>query len=367
MDKTIANPGINDNDDGEMCPEELKLLEEIETVKERLDSVRQAVQDTDFFKMTEHVKELGRLKFKICKQLRAHLSKVTSLDWASDSQLLVTASQDGKLIVWDTHSGNKLHMIPLNVAWVIGCGFAPSCRFVCSGGLDNLISVFDLQTPSGPEAPCIELNGHNGYVSSCKFQSDECIISASGDKSCAFWNLESNRILSTYNGHENDVTCLDVNKKDPNIFVTASADKTCRLWDVRIPLRYVQVFEGHEQDVNGVGFFPECSFGFVSASDDRACRLWDIRSDQCIAIYSDDYIKSGSTSVTLSKSGRILIAGYDDYICHAWDLLREERVGMLSAHDGRISGVKVSPDGVAIATCSWDTTCLIWTSKRKGK
>ena len=55
---------------------------------------------------------------------------------------LVSASQDGKLIVWDSYSTNKVHAIPLRSSWVMTCAYAPSGSYVACGGLDNICSIY---------------------------------------------------------------------------------------------------------------------------------------------------------------------------------------------------------------------------------
>ena len=67
---------------------------------------------------------------------------------------------------------------------------------------------------------------------------------------------------------------------------------------------------------------------FATGSDDATCRLFDIRADQEIGMYSHDNIICGITSVAFSKSGRLLLAGYDDFNCNVWDTLRLERAGL---------------------------------------
>lgn len=42
------------------------------------------------------------------RTLRGHLAKIYAMHWGSDSRNLVSASQDGKLIVWDSHTTNKV-------------------------------------------------------------------------------------------------------------------------------------------------------------------------------------------------------------------------------------------------------------------
>ena len=63
----------------------------------------------------------------------------------------------------------------------------------------------------------------------------------------------------------------------------------------------------------------------------------------------------GITSVAFSQSGRLLLAGYDDYNCHIWDTLKGEQYGSLAGHTKRVSCMGVSTDGMAIGTGSWDS------------
>ena len=55
--------------------------------------------------------------------------QVYALDWATDSRNVVSASQDGKLIVWDAFTANKVHAIPLRSSWVMTCTYAPSGEY----------------------------------------------------------------------------------------------------------------------------------------------------------------------------------------------------------------------------------------------
>lgn len=48
---------------------------------------------------------------------------------------------------------------------------------------------------------------------------------------------------------------------------------------------------------------------------------------QELLTYTYELISSGITSVGFSLSGRLLLAGYDDYNCYVWDTLKGERAG----------------------------------------
>ena len=56
----------------------------------------------------------------------------------------------------------------------------------------------------------------------------------------------------------------------------------------------------------------------------------------------------------------ICCPGYNDYTVNLWDTLKCERITVLYGHENRVSSLKVSPDGTAIGTASWDTTIRIW-------
>ncbi|RYH18591.1 hypothetical protein EON65_27015 [archaeon] len=50
---------------------------------------------------------------KVRRTLKGHFGKVYALHWSGNSKDLVSASQDGKLIVWDALANTKAQAIPL--------------------------------------------------------------------------------------------------------------------------------------------------------------------------------------------------------------------------------------------------------------
>lgn len=159
-------------------------------------------------------------------------------------------------------------------------------------------------------------------------------------------------------GHTGDVMSLALHPDLNSGFVSGSCDATVRHWDLRTGVCR-QSLGGHEADVNAVGYFPSGQ-AIATGSDDATCRLFDLRADQEVALYADDNIICGITSVAFSRSGRLLFGGYDDYNCNAWDTVKQERAGVLAGHDNRVSCLGVSEDGQAVATGSWDSFLRIW-------
>ena len=75
-------------------------------------------------------------------------------------------------------------------------------------------------------------------------------------------------------------------------------------------------------------------------------------------------------------SGRLLFVGYNDHTVRSWDVvkvsddrvivhrlsrscLQGEQLGAWFDHQDRVNHVKVSPDGMALGSCSWDATIRV--------
>ncbi|KAJ8780611.1 hypothetical protein J1605_000654 [Eschrichtius robustus] len=172
---------------------------------------------TFIFQITNNVDPVGRIQMRTRRTLRGHLAKIYAMHWGTDSRcvghghtlflvaswphpllvslprlrdqkplpagdfpcwcgtdgllfsfssrLLVSASQDGKLIIWDSYTTNKVHAIPLRSSWVMTCAYAPSGNYVACGGLDNICSIYNLKTREGNVRVSRELAGHTGTCS----------------------------------------------------------------------------------------------------------------------------------------------------------------------------------------------------------
>ncbi|CAH8446511.1 unnamed protein product [Schistosoma turkestanicum] len=334
-----------------------QLRQESEQLKNMIREARKAAADTTLLQASSNVEPVGRIQLRTRRTLRGHLAKIYAMHWSTDSRNLVSASQDGKLIVWDGYTTNKVHAIPLRSSWVMTCAYAPSGNYVACGGLDNICSIYNLKTREGNVRVSRELPGHTGYLSCCRFLDDSQIVTSSGDVTCGLWDIETGQQVATFTGHTGDVMSLSL-APDLRTFVSGACDASAKLWDIRDG-QCKQTFTGHESDINAIIFFPS-GLAFATGSDDATCRFFDIRADQEIGMFSHDNIICGITSVAFSKSGRLLLGGYDDFNCNIWDTLKQERAGILAGHDNRVSCLGVSEDGMAVCTGSWDSFLRIW-------
>eukprot|EP01115_Flamella_aegyptia_P001571 TRINITY_DN125_c0_g1_i1.p1 TRINITY_DN125_c0_g1~~TRINITY_DN125_c0_g1_i1.p1 ORF type:complete len:346 (-),score=83.86 TRINITY_DN125_c0_g1_i1:136-1173(-) len=330
---------------------------EAEQMMETIRQNREAKADTTLKTFTQELPSLSRCSMKTKRTLKGHLAKIYAMHWSEEKTKLVSGSQDGKLLVWDGLSTNKMHAIPLRSSWVMTCAYAPSANLVACGGLDNICSVYSLKTSEVPIRACRELNSHTGYLSCCRFLNDRQILTSSGDMTCILWDIDAGTKITEFVEHQGDVMSLSI-APNKDSFVSAGCDNTARCWDLRTG-KSQQIFKGHDKDINCVQFFPN-GLAFGTGSDDYSCRLFDIRADRELITYSSNNNQKGVTAIAFSISGRYLFAAYDDSTCHVWDTLKGELVGDLKGHQQRVSCLGVSVDGMALGTGSWDGTLRIW-------
>lgn len=339
-----------------------KLRAEADALKQKIKDDRAAKQDTTLKEHCRSFVEANAVKIKMVNRRKysGHLQKIYHMHWSNDSKYLVSASMDGKLLVWDAKTNNKVHAIPLRTSWIMTCAFSPSGDFVACGGLDNVCSIFNLKSREATIRVSTELAAHTGYLSCCRFLSDKEILTSSGDQTCNLWDIETSQIKTQFRGHTGDVMSVSLTPNDKNLFVSGACDWQAKLWDIRAG-KCVQTFVGHESDINAVKFFPDGN-AFGTGSDDTSCRLFDIRADAELITYTNENILCGITSVDFSISGRLLFAGYDDFNCYAWDTLKGDRACILQNHENRVSCLGVSGDGLALCTGSWDAFLRVWTA-----
>ena len=336
---------------------------QVENLKDQLAKATEAKKDgySGIKELAEgKVPALGPLP-KLRRTLKGHFGKVYAMHWSGNSTDFVSASQDGKLIVWNAMQNVKLQAIPLRSSWVMTCAFEQSRgNLVACGGLDNLCSIYQLNQPQVVRS-YRELAAHDGYLSCCRFITEGSILTSSGDSLCMLWDIELGQTKTTFQDHEGDVMSLSILPSvDPNMFVSGSCDSMAKVWDIRTG-KCTMTLRGHESDINSVCLFPD-SKAFGTGSDDSSCRFFDIRACAEVSAFQSDMVLCGITSVSFSRSGRLLFAGYDDYNCMAWDTLgaTDKATYLLSGHENRVSCLGVAPSGDCLCTGSWDTFLKIW-------
>ncbi|ETO05459.1 guanine nucleotide-binding protein subunit beta [Reticulomyxa filosa] len=108
-----------------------------------------------------------------------------------------------------------------------------------------------------------------------KFLNETQLLSSSGDCTCLLWDITKTKPTALFLDHTQDVMCLSIWQENQT-FISASCDKTTKLWDIRMGEKCVGNFEGHGTDVNTCDWFPDGN-AFITGGDDSCVRLFDIR------------------------------------------------------------------------------------------
>jgi len=293
--------------------------------------------------------EFNTLKAR--RTLKGHTAKVYDFDFCeSNSKYVVSASQDGKLIVWNFLSAHKLYVIILKSTWVLTCAYAPGGGHVACGGLDNVIYLYKLGDEEVPDTP-EEFKGHEQCILKLKYIDDDRLLTTSGDSTVMLWDVSTGNSTSTFTGHGADVLCLDISS-DKNTFVTGSIDRMALLWDVRSSKPSLS-FSGNDSDINSIKYFPS-QHAFATGDENGNVILYDVRGDRELMKYSHE--KTGKVNgIAFSISGKFLFTATDCNV-NVWntldgDLLKDSTIVL----DDVVSAVGVNSTGEALVLSSWNS------------
>lgn len=178
-----------------------------------------------FFQVSSVAERLEMITFiniKPRRVLKGHQAKVLCSDWSPDKRHIVSSSQDGKLIVWDAFTTSKEHSVTMPTTWVMACAYAPSGNLIACGGLDNKVTVYPVNSDDEMQSKKKTVGTHTSYTSCCIFpNSDQQILTGSGDSTCALWDVESGQLLQSFHGHTGDIMSIDLAPNETgNTFVS---------------------------------------------------------------------------------------------------------------------------------------------------
>src|SRR5690349_6045867 len=95
------------------------VKDQLKQLKERLEQIKKA-KDDGAFETTRSTASLPKQR----RVLKGHFGKVYAMHWSGKAaEYVVSASQDGKLIVWHANTTHKVQAIPLRSSWVMTCAF----------------------------------------------------------------------------------------------------------------------------------------------------------------------------------------------------------------------------------------------------
>lgn len=174
--------------------------------------------------------------------------------------------------------------------------------------------------------------------------------------------------------------------KHPRLrFLTASLDKTIRLWDTSANMKghrrekCVRAFRGHLGGVTCVALLenaesterPETidmdqyleeadrTTFFLSGCKKGDVKLWNLQSD-CMRTYATRVSRSGVTAISSMKAGSTFVVSYEDGSARLWEVWSGVCLAVYTGHSETINCMCSMLDGSMFVTGSRDATLKLW-------
>ncbi len=238
---------------------------------------------------------------------RAHESSVRACAVSADDTLLASAAADGSIKVWDTTSTAPLNLLTGHREWVNAVAFHPDGSKLASVSNDRTLRLWDLRTRSRKLA----LVAHGHWVNSCSFSpGGRFVVTGAADGKLRHWPMDfeealweawlahprplsAERALTALRplsvaAHDDSINAC-VHAPDGRFLVTASSDRSLKLWD---GARLLRVLAGHLASVQGCAVSADGS-RIASVATDGQVRVWDAADGRCVMSMQVDGALSG--------------------------------------------------------------------------
>ncbi|NEP55127.1 MAG: WD40 repeat domain-containing protein, partial [Moorea sp. SIO3C2] len=235
------------------------------------------------------------------KTLKGHREKINLVAITPDEKLVISASNDHTLKVWDLDSGTEL--------------------FTLIGHTNRVNSVAIM--PDGQQA-----------------------LSASSDGTLKIWDLKQGKLLQdldsvgiptdktlSWPGNLNEgITAAAVTPDGTKAICALSEEKTLKIWDIERN-RELHIIKGNTDWTNAIAVTPDGKRA-ISAADsfEKTLKVWDLESGQELFTLSGH--KAAIWSVAVTPDGKKAISASDDKNLKVWDLENGEALYTLSGHEG---------------------------------
>ncbi|KAJ1696277.1 hypothetical protein LUZ63_004789 [Rhynchospora breviuscula] len=260
------------------------------------------------------------------QEIKAHKGPIRVAKFSRSGRYLATAGEDCTVKIWEIREVESSFecynrvFSEFNGKLKSVVGIEMPKKDVRSG-----LAIIPKQVSQIVEQPRHKFRGHTSEILDLSWSKSDCLLTASVDKTVRLWQVGSDCCLAVFQ-HVNYVTSVQFNPADDNEFVSGSIDGKVRLW--RISENRVFDWVDTRHMVTSVCYRPDAK-GFTVGCYNGTCRFYDIQGsmsehahDFCISSkkksagkmitslqYSPD--DSGRVMITTSDSSIIVTDGKD--------------------------------------------------------
>jgi WD40 repeat protein len=264
---------------------------------------------------------------------RTHEVSSVALGELNGRPVVVSASEDATVRVWDLTSGDPRgdpftgHHGPVNAVAVAELDGRP---VVVSGGDDGTVRVWDLASGAPLGDP---FTGHHGPVNAVaigELDGRPVVVSGGDDGTVRVWDLASGApTADPFTGHTGRVNAVAVGELDGRPVVVCGSGHfghsvgTVRVWDLASGAPLGDPFTGHHGPVNAVaiGDLDERPVA-ISGGEDGTVRVWHLASGAPTADPFTGHTGRVTAVAVGELDGRpvVISGGGEDGTVRVWDL-----------------------------------------------
>ena len=304
----------------------------------------------------DHTLKLWDPKTGRCiRTFSGHSDVVNSCAWSPDGHQILSASEDETLKLWDPSTGDCIRTFSGHSSSVNSCAWSPDGRQILSASWDKTLKLWDPST-----GDCIRtLSGHSSAVNSCAWSPDgRQILSASRDKTLKLWDPSTGDCIRTLSGHSDSANSCAWSP-DGRQILSGSGDNTLKLWDPSTG-DCTGTLAGHSDSVDSCAWSPN-GRQILSASGDKTLKLWAPSTGDCTRTLSGQL--SSVNSCAWSPDATRIVSDSMNGTLRVWDPNTGQCVRILTGESNGITSCVWSPDGSHILTASGDHTLKLWNPK----
>lgn len=199
------------------------------------------------------------------------------------------------------------------------------------------------------------LAGHSDGIEYAEFSPNGGrVLTASDDKTARVWDVTTATVVRTL--RSSGVFISARFSPGGRRIVTASSDRTARVWDANTGIQSL-VLTGHTGAIEFATFSPD-GRRIATASFDGTARVWDARSGKLLTVFSGHH--GPVLSAMFSPDGSKVVSASLDRTAMIWSASTGAVLSTLRGHTGGVEFAVFSPNGQQVATSSEDDTARTW-------
>lgn len=282
---------------------------------------------------------------KRLKVLKGHKTSVQACVYAPSGRHIVSAALDGEVKVWSTKSGTTVGTITGHHSPVNGIAFTPNGQYLVTGSSDRVVKVW-----SGTMGQPVTSIGAEelGFVHRLVFDHQTQLVGVGyHDGHIRQFNLQTGAEVFAVRPHQAAIVGL---AHHTNIFMSASADGTMKVWDSSSPHKAIQM-KGHSTPITCAVWDKN---GFASASEDFTIMIWP----HDLKIYNRTLSRK---PLAAKRRGKKKVQPTPQVGKESELKLEEKPLFQFQGqHTGKITSIAFSYDGLRMAVAGHDQKITVW-------